>query len=163
MPDNHILTKQIGNLRGFSTDSIFMRTSNIADLAINLNMLPDKTTGPRRGYQCQVANIGGFGTSTYDNQTSQTPDTITLNSDGLIYKKLQRQIFLYYQGAISVSTIDNITNAATAEVKTTVNHGLITGTQVLIEGVDGMVNPSTGSSGVNGKVFTITVTGLNTF
>ena len=155
MADNHILTKQIGNLRGFSTDSIFIRPSNVADIALNTMTQPDKTIGPRRGYQCQIANIGGFGTSTYDNLVTQQVETITLNQDGNLYKKLQRQIYLYYDGFVGGS-ITNITTGLNATVTTSSAHNLITGTQVLITGVDGIDN-------VNGMIFTITVTGANTF
>ena len=137
MADNHILPKQIGNLRGFSTDSIFIRPSNVADIALNTMTQPDKTIGPRRGYQCQIANIGGFGTSTYDNLVTQQVETITLNQDGNLYKKLQRQIYLYYDGFVGGS-ITNITTGLNATVTTSSAHNLITGTQVLITGVDGI-------------------------
>ena len=61
MANNHIITRQIGNLRGFSTDSIFVRPSNVADTAVNIQRAPDGTIQIRRGYQCQIAAIGGLG------------------------------------------------------------------------------------------------------
>lgn len=155
MADNHILTRNIGNLRGFSTDSIFIRPSNVADIALNLMTQPDKTMGPRRGYQCQIANIGGFGTATYDNLTTGQVETITINQDGNLYKKLEKQIYLFYDGIIG-GNISNVTTGVTPTITTYANHGLITGALVLIDGVQGITN-------INGAIYSITVTGLNTF
>lgn len=155
MPDNHILTKNIGNLRGFSTDSAFIRPSNVATIALNMMKQPDKTDGPRRGYQCQIAAIGGFGTSTYENLTLDMVETITLNADGNLYKKLEKQIYLFYDGIIG-GAITGIGPGLNPTVTTSGAHGLIDGTQVLITGVDGITN-------VNGNIYIITVTGANTF
>jgi hypothetical protein len=94
--DNHVLTKMQGNLRGLSTDSIFIRTPNQADTALNLVLAPDRSTRPRRGYQCQVATIGGMGTSTYYNPLSNSVETLTIGANGILYKKIQNQLTIIY-------------------------------------------------------------------
>ena len=37
---------------------------NVADVALNIQRAPDGTIQLRRGYQCQIANIGGMGLGT---------------------------------------------------------------------------------------------------
>ena len=155
MADNHILTKRVGNIRGFSTDSIFIRPPNVSDVALNVNLLPDRTTGPRRGYQCQIADVGGCGDATYDNLSTGEVETVTLDPDGLLYKKYQKQIYLYYDGRV-FGSISAATQAANCQITTSAPHGLVTGAKVLITGVDGMVE-------LNGNVYTITVNGASTF
>ncbi|HET9433067.1 MAG TPA: ubiquitin-activating E1 FCCH domain-containing protein [Chitinophagaceae bacterium] len=149
-----VLTTDIGNLRGFSTNSSFLRSPNVAERALNINRQPDETTGPRRGYQCKVSDIGGMGTSTYDNPETGEIETITLNDDGLLYKLLKKQIFLYYDGR-RTGVITNATQANPAEI-TSAAHGLPTGTIVTIRNVGGMIE-------LNNQSYTITNTGVNTF
>ena len=161
----HIITKEVGNLRGFSTFNAFLRPSNVADKAVNIQASPDGSLQLRRGYQCQSLNslstssVGGLGLGTLDDPTTGEKKTATLSTDGNLYQKLTNQIYFYYDGRI-MGNITNITNANTAEV-TSVGHGLITGAKVIIRGVAGMVS----GLGVtlNNKTYTITWTGVNTF
>lgn len=154
MANNHIITRQIGNLRGFSTDSIFIRPSNVADRAINIQRAPDGTTQLRRGYQCQIAEIGGMGTGTFDDPTTNEIHTVTIGIDGFLYNKLTRQIFFYYNGQVT-GTITGVTQANPAQV-TSPLHGLQTGAQIIIRNVGGMTN-------LNNNTYTITVVDPNNF
>jgi len=154
MSNNHIITKEIGNLRGFSTDNIFVRPPNIADKAINIQRAPDGSTQFRRGYQCQIAQIGGLGTGTFDDPATDEIHTATINLDGLLYNKLTKQIYFYYDGQKS-GPITGITNGNPAVVES-MGHGLQTGAILLIEEVDGMTN-------VNNNVYTITVIDVDHF
>ncbi len=131
-----------------------MRPPNVADLALNINRQPDETTGPRRGYQCKVADIGGMGTATYDNPETGEIETVTLNDDGLFYKILRKEIFLYYDGR-NRGVITNATQANPCEI-TSAAHGLPTGTIITIRNVNGMIQ-------LNNQSYTITSTGVNTF
>jgi hypothetical protein len=60
-------------------------------------------------------------------------------------------------------TITNINNANPAEVTTAVNHGFSTGDQVAIINIQGYTPVAASTPIINGQVFSITVTGLNTF
>jgi hypothetical protein len=154
MANNHIVTKQIGNLRGFSTDSIFIRPPNVADRAINIQRAPDGTIQLRRGYQCQIAEIGGMGNGTFDDPVTNEVHTVTLGTDGFLYNKLIKQIFFYYNGQVS----GTITNAfQTFPVKiTSPLHGLQTGAQIIIRDVGGMTN-------LNNNNYVLTVLDPNNF
>lgn len=154
MSNNHILTKNIGNLRGFSTDSSFVRPPNVADVAVNLMRNPDTTLGPRRGFQCQVADIGGLGLGNFDNTSTNSIETVTLDGDGNLYKLINNQIYLYYDGRNTGS----ITGATQANpvVITSVGHGLQTGAQVIIRNVGGMAQ-------INNLSYFITVIDPNNF
>ena len=156
MPNNHIITKQIGNLRGFSTDSIYTRPPNVADRAINLQRAPDGTTQLRRGYQCQIAAIGGLGTGTFDDPTTDKVKTVTLGIDGFLYNKLDKQIYFYYNGEYTKS-ITNITNPS-ADLTNIVSalHGLQTGVQITIRDVGGATQ-------LNNNTYTVTVVDANNF
>lgn len=154
MANNHILTKDIGNLRGFSTDSSFTRPANVADIAQNLQRNPDGTLGPRRGYQCKAADIGGMGTGNYDNPTTGEVETVTIDSDGNLYKLVKKQIYLYYNGRVDGS-VTGATQANPCEI-TAPSHGLATGTKVILRNIPGMEE-------LNNNVYTITSTGVNTF
>ncbi len=154
MANNHILTKDIGNLRGFSTANIFVRPPNYADLAVNLQRAPDTSLQIRRGYQCQIAEIGGLGTGTFDDPATDEIHTVTIDLNGLLYTKLTKQLFLYYDGQKS-GTITGITNSNPAIVES-VGHGIPTGTSVLIENVDGMFN-------VNNNTYVVTSIDANHF
>lgn len=153
MPNNHVITRQIGNLRGFSTDSIYLRPSNVADRAINIQRAPDGTTQLRRGYQCQIAQIGGLGLGTFD--IANDINTVTLGIDGFLYKKLTKQIYLYYDGQVT-GLITNVTNLATLAQITSAGHGLQTGAIVIIRNVGGAVE-------LNNNTYTITVVDANNF
>jgi hypothetical protein len=150
----HLITRHIGDLRGFSTDSIFTRPANVADVAINIQRAPDGTTQLRRGYQCQIAQIGGMGTGTFDDPATDLIQTVTIGLDGFLYNKVTKQIYFYYDGQITGS-ITGATQANPTQI-TSVGHGLITGAIIIIRNVGGMTN-------LNNKTFTITVTGVNTF
>lgn len=154
MPNNHIVTKEIGNLRGFSTDSIFTRPPNIADVAINLQRAPDNTLQLRRGYQCQIAEIGGLGNGTFDDPVTDEIHTVTVALNGFLYNKLTKQIYFYYNGQVTGA----ITNAAqTNPVQITApTHNLQTGAVLIIRDVDGMTQ-------LNNQTYTITVTGVNSY
>lgn len=151
---DRVITKDVGNLRGISTDNIFLRPSNVAEIATNLQRAPDASMQIRRGYQCQTAAIGGLGIGDFDDPNNNTINTATLNFDGLLYTKLTKQIFFYYDGQVT-GTITNITNANPGEV-TSPAHGLQTGAMITINNVDGMLN-------VNNTNFTITVVDANHF
>jgi hypothetical protein len=148
MSNNHVITKSIGNLRGFSTDSIFVRPANVADRAINIQRAPDRTIQLRRGYQCQIAQIGGMGMGTFDDPSSDDVHTITIGTDGFVYNKLTKQIYFYYDGRVT----GEITGASQTNpcVVTSVGHGLQTGAQVIIRDITGMTN-------LNNNTYTITV------
>lgn len=151
---NHIITRNIGNLRGFSTDSIFTKPPNVADEALNIQKAPDGTFQIRRGYQCEIATIGGMGIGTLDNPAADTIETVCVSTDGFLYNKLTKQIFINYNNPVS-GPITAVTNAAPAELTSTA-HGLVTGQEVFIQGVNGPTS-------INNLAFTITVVDLNTF
>jgi len=159
MANNHILTREIGNLRGISTDSIFLRPANVAGVATNFQRAPDQTLQLRRGYQCQIANIGGMGIGTFDNPATDTILTCCVSTDGFLYNKLTRQLYFSYDGRI-MGLITNVTNpSADLTNIVSVAHGLQTGAQVIIRGVGGasqLNNPSVFSS-ISYNYYTITV------
>lgn len=154
MANNHIITKQIGNLRGFSTDSIYLRPSNVADTAINIQRAPDGTLQLRRGYQCQIAEIGGMGIGTFNDPIAEAIQTVTIGTNGFLYQKQEKQIYFDYDGQVT-GTITNITQANPAQV-TSPLHGLQTGAIIIIRNVNGMTN-------VNNNTYTITVVDPNNF
>lgn len=165
MANNHIITRNIGNLRGFSTDSIFLRPANVADVALNIQRAPDGTLQLRRGYQCQIANIGGMGTGTFDDPSDNYIITVTLGTDGFLYSKLTRQIFFQYDGRV-MGDITDVTNpSADLTNIESVGHGLQTGAKVIIRNVGGAIqlnNPST--FGMNSyNFYTITVVDTDNF
>ena len=156
MSNNHVITKNIGNLRGFSTDSIYLRPSNVADQAINIQKGPDGSLQLRRGYQCQIADIGGMGTGTFDDPATDTIQTVTIGTDGFLYNKLTKQIFLNYNGTIT-GLITNITNPSADLTQITSNgHGLQTGASVIVRNVGG-------ATSLNNNTYTITFVDANNF
>lgn len=161
MANNHVLTKDIGNLRGFSTDSIYTRPPNVADTALNLQRAPDSTLQIRRGYQCQIAKIGGMGLGSFDDPAENEVNTICVGTDGFVYEKLQKQIFLHYNGQIT-GAIQNITNPSADLIQIQSNgHGLQTGAMLIIRNVLGATqlnNPGV-NYGIN--AYTITVVDAN--
>lgn len=154
MSVRHVITKEIGNLRGFSTDSMFLRPPNVADRAINLQKAPDLTTEIRRGYQCQIAQIGGLGLGTFDDPTLDKVQTVTLGLDGFLYNKLTKQIFFYYNGQVT-GVITGVTNSNPAVVES-IGHGLQTGAQVILRNIGGMTP-------LNNASYTITVVDVDHF
>lgn len=164
MANNHVITRQIGNLRGFSTDSAYIRPSNVADEALNLQRSPDGTLQIRRGYQCQVADIGGMGTGTFDDPAVDVVNTVTVSTDGNVYKKVDKQIFMHYNGQIT-GEVTNVTNPSGTLVQVeSVAHGLQTGAQVIIRDIGGAVqlnNPGPGPIYYN--FYTITVVDVDNF
>lgn len=85
MAKNHILTKTYSVLRGFSTDSKYVRPANVADKAINMIRLPDGTLAPRRGYQVQTDDVGGLGIGYYQNIDTQETLPLCISRDGNLY------------------------------------------------------------------------------
>lgn len=154
MSTKHLITRQIGNLRGFSTDSIFVRPANVADLAVNLQRAPDRTLQIRRGYQCQIAQIGGLGNGIFDDPATDEIHAVTVSTNGFVYNRLTKQIYFYYDGQVS-GTITGITNAEPGDV-TSVAHGLSSGTFLIVRDVNGMTP-------VNNKTYIINSTGANNF
>lgn len=156
MPNNHILTRNIGNLRGFSTNSLFLRPSNVADKAINIQKAPDGTFQLRRGYQCQTARIGGMGIGTFDDPAINEIKTVSVGTDGYLYNKLQKQLFIYYNGQVT-GNITNITNpSADLTQVESIGHGLQTGAIVIIRNV-------VGSTQLNNNTYTVTFVDVDNF
>lgn len=81
----HILTKTYSTLRGFSTDSKYVRPANVADKAVNMARLPDGTFAPRRGYQVETDDIGGLGIGIYENIDQSAIQPICIHRDGNLY------------------------------------------------------------------------------
>lgn len=81
----HVITNTYNVLRGYSTDSKYVRDANVADLAINLMRLPDGTISPRRGYQVQIDEIGGLGNATFDKNGQQEAQAVCIHRDGNLY------------------------------------------------------------------------------
>lgn len=154
MAKSRIITRNVGDLRGFSTDSIYLRPANVADKALNIQKAPDGTMQLRRGYQAQVARIGGLGLGTFDDPEDQEIKTVTIGFDGFAYTKLTKQLFLYYNGRVTGS-ITGLTNANPG-VATSPAHGLQTGASVILRDVGGMTT-------VNNIDYTITVIDPNNF
>src|SRR5271156_3437138 len=125
MGNNHFITRQIGNLRGFSTDSLFLRPSNVATDAINLQRAPDGTLQLRRGYQCQIGQTGGMGIGTFDDPADDVINTVCVGMDGFLYKKLDKQIYLYYNGQITGSIVSVTDVGGLVNIESTA-HGLET-------------------------------------
>lgn len=154
MRQEHIITKDVGNLRGFSTDSFYLRPANVADIAINIQRSPDGTLQLRRGYQCEIGEIGGAGLGTFDDPALNEVRMVSLGLDGYLYNRLKKQIFFYYDGQVTGS-IQGISNTNPAVVQSNA-HGLPTGTQLIIRNVGGMTE-------VNNKTYTITFVDANHF
>src|SRR5665213_1473028 len=162
MPNNRIITHEVGNLRGFSTDSIFLRPPNVATDAINLQRAPDNTLQLRRGYQCQIGKIGGMGIGTFDNTADDVINTVCVGTDGFLYQKLEKQIYLYYNGQIT-GAITGVTNVGGLVNIVSTAHGLVTGTQILIRNQGGAPQLSTPGASYALSFFTITVIDANNF
>lgn len=79
------LTKNYSVLRGFSTDSKFVRPSNVSDKSINMMRLPDGTFSPRRGYQVEIDDVGGLGIGIYESIDLDDIQPICISRDGNLY------------------------------------------------------------------------------
>jgi hypothetical protein len=133
MSNNHVITRDIGNLRGISTDSIFLRPSNVAEKATNLQKSPDGTIQIRRGYQAQTSGIGGMGIGTFDDPATDEIRTIAVGVDGQVYNKQTKQFILYYNAIVS-GVITDASNSNPVEMES-VAHGLLPGAVVTIRGI----------------------------
>ncbi len=159
----HVITREIGNLRGFSTDSAFLRPANVADTALNIQKGPDGTLQLRRGYQAQIATIGGMGVGTFDDPTINKVIAVTLGTDGFLYKRLTKQLYFKYNGQIT-GAVTNVTNpSADLTQITSAAHGLITGTQVILRNIGGAIELNDPATNFGINFYTITVTGPNDF
>ena len=101
---DHILTKTYDGLRGFSTDSKFVRPANVSDKAINMVRLPDGTFSPRRGYQVQIDDVGGLGMSTYEDLSTGQNLPVCISRDGNLY--------VQQSGSMTISFSDPNSNPA---------------------------------------------------
>lgn len=163
MSNNHIITRQIGNLRGISTDSIYLRPSNVAEQATNLQRAPDGTTQIRRGYQCQIANIGGMGIGTFDEPSKDHIGTITVSTNGFVYNKVTKQIYFRYDGRIMGGITDVTNPSADLTNIESVGHGLITGAKIIIQGVGGATQLNFPVANFGIDYYTITVVDVDNF
>jgi hypothetical protein len=157
--NNHIITKNIGNLRGFSTDSLFLRPSNVADIAENIQKAPDGTIQARRGYQAQIGQIGGMGLGTFDDPATNTVSTVCVGQDGNLYNKLTKNLYFTYDGR-DTGVISAVSNANPA-VFISAGHGLPDGTVITIHNAGGLLNGTTNT--VNEFQFVVSNATLNTF
>lgn len=137
MSNNHVITRDIGNLRGISTDSIFLRPSNVAEVAQNIQKAPDGTLQLRRGYQAQTSGIGGMGIGTFDDPALNEIRTIAVGTNGQVYNKLTKQLIIYYE-ATTTGVITGISNTNPAVV-TSVAHNLMPNAIITIRNVGGML------------------------
>lgn len=165
MSNNHVLTKEVGNLRGFSTDSIYLRPANVAEIALNLQMAPDGSLQIRRGYQCQAAKIGGMGIGTFDDPARDEVITVAIGTDGFLYKKLTKQIYFVYNGQLTGNiTAPGVTNpSGTLTQIHSVGHGLQTGAQVYIRNIGGAVELNDPVSLIGANFYTITFVDADNF
>lgn len=137
MSNNHVITRDIGNLRGISTDSIFLRPSNVAERAQNIQKAPDGTLQLRRGYQAQTSGIGGMGIGTFDDPALNEIRTICVATNGHVYNKLTKQFIIYYEATVT-GLITDVSNTNPAVVES-VAHGLMPGAIITIRNVGGML------------------------
>ena len=94
-----VLTNAYSQLRGFSTDSKYVRPANVADIAVNINRLPDGTFAPRRGYQVKVDEVGGYGCAVYEDIPNDESYPVTISKDGNLYKILEGFISIGFVGS----------------------------------------------------------------
>lgn len=91
----HVITKEYGTIKGWSTASKYVRPFNVCEDAVNLMRLADGTHSPRRGYQAAGMDIGGLGISTYD-----APDggieLICVHRDGNLYKLVEGSVAIQF-------------------------------------------------------------------
>ena len=94
-----VLTKTYSQLRGFSTDSKYVRPAPVADIAVNINRLPDGTMAPRRGYQVKADDIGGYGTAVYEDIPNGDTYPVAISKDGNLYKILDGTLTIAFSGS----------------------------------------------------------------
>lgn len=94
-----VLTKTYYELRGFSTDSKYVRPAPVADLAVNINRLPDGTFAPRRGYQIKANEVGGYGCAIYEDIPNSDAYPVTISKDGNLYKILDGTLTIAFSGS----------------------------------------------------------------
>lgn len=99
----HIITRTYNNLKGFSTDSIYLRPPNVSDQAINMHREPDGSFAPRRGYQCEIANIGGLGCATFDNPCRCGIEIVCVHRDGNLYRRINQTITIRFNAVYAKS------------------------------------------------------------
>ncbi len=99
----HIITRQYQNLKGFSTDSIYLRPPNVSEKAINIHRDPDGSFTPRRGFQCEAADIGGLGITSFDSPCRCGIELVCVNSDGLLYRRISNQIHISFNSSYNKS------------------------------------------------------------
>lgn len=92
----HIITRTYNNLKGFSTDSIYLRPPNVSDEAINIHRDPDGSFSPRRGFQCDIANIGGLGLTSFDSPCRCGIELVCLHRDGNLYRRITKEITIQF-------------------------------------------------------------------
>lgn len=92
----HIITRSYENLRGFSTDSIYLRPPNVSEQAINIHRDPDGSFTPRRGYQCEIGDIGGLGITSFDNPCRCGIELVCVHRDGNLYRRLSNKIHISF-------------------------------------------------------------------
>lgn len=80
-----ILSKTYSVLRGFSTDSKYVRPANVSEKVINMFRLPDGTLAPRRGYQVEEDDIGGLGMYKYEDFDTGETIPVCIHRDGNLY------------------------------------------------------------------------------
>jgi hypothetical protein len=104
-----------------------------------------------------------MGIGTFDDPATDVVNTVCVGIDGFLYKKLEKQIFLNYNGRIT-GAIVNVTNpsADLTQVEST-NHGLTTGAQLYISGVLGAIELNTPFASFGINFYTITVVDANNF
>lgn len=94
-----VLTKTYSQLRGFSTDSKYVRPAPVADLAVNINRLPDGTFAPRRGYQVKADSVGGYGCAIYEDIPNGETYPVAVSKDGNLYKILEGTLNIAFSGS----------------------------------------------------------------
>lgn len=95
MANKHIITKTYSSIRGWSTDSKYVRPANVLDIGVNVMRIPDGTHSPRRGYQGITADIGGLGIFTYDSKNRGT-EVLCINRDGNLYRLMEGSLTITY-------------------------------------------------------------------
>lgn len=94
-----VLTKTFSQLRGFSTDSKYVRAAPVADIAVNINRLPDGTFSPRRGYQVKSDDVGGYGCAIYEDIPNGDTYPVTISKDGNLYKIIDGTLNIAFSGS----------------------------------------------------------------
>lgn len=93
----HTITKEYSIIKGWSTDSKYVRPSNVMEVGVNVMRLPDGTISPRRGYQCVASDIGGLGLFTYDSKNRGT-EVLCINRDGNLYRLVEGSLNISFSG-----------------------------------------------------------------